>query len=163
MTRRLGAAVVTLAGLAAALLLAGQIGLLRGTPPADLGVRDGLLKPPSTTPNSVSSQAARHPGHPRAQDAAIEPLRIAAADPETALAAVRRAVEATPGATVVIATPGYLRVTFETRWLRFVDDAEFWWDAEAGVVQVRSASRLGASDLGVNRARIENLRAELAR
>ena len=46
--------------------------------------------------------------------------------------------------------------------MRFVDDVEFWVDPAAGVVQVRSASRVGRKDFGVNRARIENVRARLA-
>ena len=56
-----------------------------------------------------------------------------------------------------------MRVEFETRWMRFVDDAEFWFDPAAGAVQLRSASRLGKGDLGINRARIEALRGRLQR
>jgi uncharacterized protein (DUF1499 family) len=46
--------------------------------------------------------------------------------------------------------------------MRYTDDVEFWFDPAAQVVQVRSASRLGYSDRGANRARIEALRARLA-
>ena len=46
--------------------------------------------------------------------------------------------------------------------LRFVDDVEFWVDPAAGVIQVRSSSRLGRKDLGVNRARVERIRAAWA-
>ena len=67
-----------------------------------------------------------------------------------------------PGASVVESKPGYLYVRFTTRWLKFVDDTEFWADPAAGVVQVRSASRLGKKDFGANRARIEAIRASLA-
>jgi uncharacterized protein (DUF1499 family) len=52
-------------------------------------------------------------------------------------------------------------VQFESRVMRFVDDAEFWFDPVAGAIQVRSASRIGRKDLGVNRARIESIRAHL--
>jgi uncharacterized protein (DUF1499 family) len=45
--------------------------------------------------------------------------------------------------------------------MKYVDDAEFWFDPAAGVIQVRSASRLGKSDLGVNRERIESIRHKL--
>ena len=48
-----------------------------------------------------------------------------------------------------------------SRWMRYVDDVEFWFDPVNMVIQVRSASRLGKGDLGVNRARIESLRATL--
>jgi uncharacterized protein (DUF1499 family) len=67
-----------------------------------------------------------------------------------------------PGARVVEARPDYLYVQFTTRWLKFVDDAEFWASPHEGVIHVRSASRLGSSDYGVNRARIEQLRRMLA-
>ena len=50
---------------------------------------------------------------------------------------------------------------FTTKMMKFVDDAEFWFDPRANVVQVRSASRLGRQDFGVNRARIEAIRARL--
>jgi uncharacterized protein (DUF1499 family) len=53
-------------------------------------------------------------------------------------------------------------VQFTTPLMRFVDDAEFWFDPVAGAVQVRSASRVGRNDLGVNRARIEAIRTHLA-
>ena len=54
--------------------LAGRFGALRGNPPADLGVREGRLKPPSRTPNSVSSQADLHPEHPMHDYARIAAL-----------------------------------------------------------------------------------------
>jgi uncharacterized protein (DUF1499 family) len=143
---------------------AGQAGMLRGTPPVDLGVNEGRLKAPSTTPNSVSSQAALWPGHPQASYADIAPLAKAlgdAGDGAATLAQLISLVEATPGGRVVTSRPGYLRAEFTTRWLRFTDDAEFWFDPAAGVVHVRSASRLGREDLGVNRQRVEQLRARL--
>ena len=57
--------------------------------------------------------------------------------------------------------PEYVAVEFETRWLRFVDDAEFLLDPAAHVIHVRSKSRLGRKDFGVNRARVEALRRKL--
>lgn len=147
---------------AAALVAAGQAGLLQGTAPTSLGVRDGRLQPPSARPNSVSSQAALWPDHPQARDAAIAPLPLQPGGGPATMARLQALVQATPGARIVQAEPGYLRAEFTSRWLGFVDDAEFWLDPAAGVVQVRSASRLGRRDLGVNRARIERLRAALA-
>jgi uncharacterized protein (DUF1499 family) len=78
------------------------------------------------------------------------------------MARLRGLVEATPGARVVKAEPDYLYAQYTTKWMRFVDDAEFWFDPAAQSVQVRSASRLGHGDLGVNRARIEALRQRLS-
>ena len=141
---------------------AGQLGLLRGKAPDDLGVREGRLKRPSFTPNSVSSQADLYADHPMRDYARIAPLP-AGADGAAALARLRRVVEAMPGATVVDAKPDYLYAQFETRALRFVDDVEFWYDPAAQVWQVRSASRVGRKDFGVNRQRIEAIRAALNR
>jgi uncharacterized protein (DUF1499 family) len=150
-----------LLGGGAALLLAGQLGALRGHAPGDLGVRDGRLKPPSKTPNSVSSQAALWPGHPQLEYARIAPLP-ARGDAAATMARLQAIVDGWPGASVVTATPDYLYVRFETRVLKFVDDAEFWFDPAAQAVQVRSASRIGRKDFGVNRDRIEAIRVRLA-
>lgn len=150
------------AALAALVLLAAQLGAFGGHPPTDLGVRDGRLKPPSPTPNSVSSQAGLWPGHAQREAAFIAPLPLLPAGPQATMRRLRTVVEDMPGALVVIGNERYLRAQFTTRWMRFVDDAEFWLDADAGVVQVRSASRLGRRDFGVNRARIEAIRAALA-
>jgi len=152
-----------LSGLAAVVLLAvlaGQLGLWRGQAPGDLGVRDGRLKPPSTTANSVSSQAGLWPGHPQREAARIEPLALVGDGPTT-LQRLHDTVAAMPGARIVRFEGDYLRAEFTTPLMQFTDDAEFWLDREAGVVQVRSASRLGRSDLGANRRRIEALRTRL--
>lgn len=137
-----------------------QSGALNGRMPDDLGVREGRLKPPSITPNSVSSQARLHPQHPMREQAMIEPLPLRG-DPQAGFARLAEAVAATPGAAIVRHEPGYLQVTYTTRWLKFVDDAEFLLAPDEGVIHVRSASRLGRSDLGVNRQRIEALRQRL--
>ncbi len=152
---------IALVGLALLLLAAGWLGLLAGRPPADLGVRAGRLKPPSTTPNSVTSQAALYPDHPRRQAAAIAPLAWRG-DGASAIAKLAKVIGSMPGAEIVEQRPDYLRARFTSRWLRFVDDAEFWFDPANGVVQVRSASRLGRRDFDVNRQRIERIRALLA-
>jgi uncharacterized protein (DUF1499 family) len=149
-------------GLAAALLVAGQAGLLRGKAPEDLGVRDGKLKRPARTPNSVSSQADLWPDDAQRDDARIQPLPVIAGDPVATMARLKTLCDVVPGATVVTQRPDYLYVQFQTRLLKFVDDTEFWYDPAAKVVQVRSASRVGRKDFGVNRARIEDLRARLA-
>ena len=147
-------------------VLAGQAGLLRGTPPDNLGLCDGKLQPPSKTPNSVSSQTDLWPGHPQAEYARIAPLVLALVgegpgDGPATMARIQALVQATPGATVVKAESDYLYATFNTRVLKYTDDVEFWFDAAHGVVQLRSASRLGRKDLGANRARIEAIRAQL--
>jgi uncharacterized protein (DUF1499 family) len=140
-------------------LVAAQVGMLSGQQPADLGVKDGRLKPPSRTRNSVSSQAALVPDHPQRAYASIAPLPFkggGAADSMRSLDAVLRAM---PGVTVVEQRPDYLYAQAQTRWLKFVDDLEFWANPNTSVIELRSASRLGREDFGENRQRIEAIRA----
>jgi uncharacterized protein (DUF1499 family) len=66
-----------------------------------------------------------------------------------------------PGSKLVEQRDDYLYAQFTTPLMRFTDDVEFWFDPAAAVVQVRSASRVGQKDFGVNRSRIENIRARL--
>ena len=139
---------------------AGQLGFLQGTPPTDLGVRDGKLKPPSMTENSVTSQAALYPDHPQGKYADIAPLRLKGDGPAT-LAKIKAVVESMDGAKAVKSEPGYLYAQFTTKLMKYVDDVEFWFDPAANLIQVRSASRVGRGDMGVNRKRIEAVRAAL--
>ena len=62
--------------LAVGLVIAGQLGLLAGTPPQKLGLANGRLAPPSKNPNSVSSQTALYPDHPQKEYAAIAPFKF---------------------------------------------------------------------------------------
>ena len=156
--------VVVMAGLAVALLVAGQAGMLRGAAPTDLGLKNGQLKPPANNPNSVSSQAALHASHPFRAYADIAPLAYTG-DGAAALAEFARAVamvKAMPGTTVVEEKPGYVYAQCQTRWLKFTDDLELALDTSARVIHVRSASRVGRGDLGVNRARVEEIRSAMA-
>ena len=153
--------VIVIVLLALAAIAAGQLGALKGTAPGDLGVRDGRLKPPSMTENSVSSQAALYADHPQRQYATIAPLALKGDGPAT-IAKIKAIVQATPGAELVQSDAGYLYARYTTRLMKYVDDVEFWFDAASNVIQVRSASRIGRSDLGVNRQRIEAVRAALA-
>lgn len=148
--------VLVVAGIAA-----GQFGLLKGTPPIDIGVREGRLKAPSKTENSVTSQAALYPDHPQRAYASIAPLALNGDGPAT-IAKIKAIVQATPGAAVIKSEADYLYAQYTTRLMKYVDDVEFWFDPAGGVVQVRSASRIGQSDLGANRKRVEAMRAALA-
>jgi len=139
---------------------AGQLRFLQGTAPTDLGARDGKLKPPSMTENSVTSQAALYPDHPQRNYAGIAPLPLKGDGPAT-LAKIKAIVEGMDGAQVIKSEPGYLYAQFTSRLMKFVDDVEFWFDPAANVIQVRSASRVGRGDMGVNRKRIEAVRAAL--
>ena len=140
------------------LVVVGRLGHLSGTMPQDLGVRDGRLKAPSPTRNSVSSQADRYRDSPQRRYAMIDPLRYDG-DAAQAMPRLLGVLQKLPGATIVEARPDYTYVQFTTRWLRFVDDVEFLLAPGEGVIHVRSASRLGREDFGTNRRRIEMIRA----
>ncbi len=144
-----------------AVLLAGQFGLLRGKAPADLGVVDGKLKRPSLTPNSVSSQAKLYPDHPQKDYASIAPLSYSG-DGEKAMHRLVKVLNEMERTNIITQEPGYVYAQCSTALLRFTDDVEFWLDKQAGVIQVRSSSRLGRKDFNVNRDRVEALRARMA-
>ena len=147
---------------AVAVLVAARLGAFSGRTPDNLGVREGKLKPPSKTPNSVSSQADLWSDHPQRDYARIEPITAAGGDGATALRRLRAVVEAMPGAKIVETCDDYLYAQFTTMVLGFVDDVEFWFDPQQRVLQLRSASRVGRKDFGVNRARIETIRQRLS-
>lgn len=124
--------------------------------PDDLGVKDGRLAPPKRSPNSVSSQA-----DPADAEHYIAPIPFKG-DAAAAMAAVRKAVEGMEGATVIRQGGGYLYAEYRTKVMRFVDDVEFQFEAKTGLIHVRSSSRLGRRDFGVNRARVEALRTRIS-
>ena len=72
-------------------------------------------------------------------------------------------LEKTSNCRVVSQNSSYIHAEFRTRLLRFVDDVEFRLESETNEIAVRSASRVGYSDLGANRRRLERLRGELER
>jgi len=155
--RLAGMTVSVVIGIFFVLLVAGQVGALRGQRPADLGVHGGRLRPPSATRNSVSSQAGFYAGD-GAQYARIDPLRFDGT-PAQAMQRLADIVGSIPGARIVESRPDYLYAEFTTRWLHFVDDAEFFLPESGRQIDLRSGSRLGRGDLGVNRRRIEAIRA----
>jgi uncharacterized protein (DUF1499 family) len=141
-------------------LVAARLGMFSGSTPGGLGVQDGKLKPPAKTPNSVSSQADLWPDAPQKEQARIAAIAMQG-DGKATIAKIAKVIENLPGSRVVEQRGDYLYAQFTTPLMRFVDDVEFWFDPTAGVVQVRSASRIGRKDFGVNRVRIENIRARL--
>jgi uncharacterized protein (DUF1499 family) len=122
-----------------------------GTRPAELGLLpSGTLRPCPSSPNCVSSEA----GTSAAQR--VEPF--AAPGGTQDLAKLATLVGGWPRAAIITSSGGYLHAEFTSLIMRFVDDVEFRYDTAAKVIHVRSASRLGKSDLGVNRKRVEALR-----
>ncbi|QDV06129.1 hypothetical protein Poly30_16340 [Planctomycetes bacterium Poly30] len=143
--------ILTVTTLALALLAISLIGCA-GPVTAYNGTRLGDCP---SSPNCVCSEMAPEKG------AHVDPFTI----PEGTAPA--SAFEALAGlvsekASIETREPGYFHAVYKTRWLRFRDDFEARLDAEAGVIHVRSASRLGYSDLGMNARRVKNLRQRFA-
>lgn len=160
MLRRLLAAVLLIvfgaaAGVALHLATAKGDTMFAGKRPDYLGVKDGRLARARSTPNCVSSQA-----DPSDAEHFIAPVRFKGNSLD-AIAAARKAVESMERATVVRREGNYLYAEFRSKLLGFVDDVEFTYDEKAGVLHVRSASRLGRRDYGVNRKRVEALRSRI--
>ncbi|HSQ14654.1 MAG TPA: DUF1499 domain-containing protein [Candidatus Deferrimicrobium sp.] len=126
-----------------------------GTRPSNLGVKDSRLAPCPSSPNCVSSDDA---------DAAhLIPsfqLAVPAAD---AWRAVRSTVAGLPRTKIVTETDDYLHAECSSAFFGFVDDLELHLRPAQNLIAARSAARLGKSDFGVNRQRVENLRALLVK
>ncbi|HEY6822166.1 MAG TPA: DUF1499 domain-containing protein [Burkholderiales bacterium] len=116
--------------------------------PDGIGVANGRLAPPKPTPNCVSSQA-----DPADREHYIAPIAF-----RGDFSRIEAAVAGMRGAMIVRRDGNYLYAEYRTPLMRFVDDVELLYDPAAGLVHVRSASRLGRRDFGVNRKRIESLR-----
>jgi uncharacterized protein (DUF1499 family) len=132
------------------LMTIGLLGLMgcAGERPNNLGARNGFLTACPSSPNCVSSQATDEKHR-------IQPFTFSDA-PDAAFARLKRVLEQRDDATMCETSAGYLRV--ELRTLLFVDDGEFLLDRTQKLIHVRSASRLGYSDLGKNRSRMEEIR-----
>jgi uncharacterized protein (DUF1499 family) len=122
--------------------------------PAGLGATGDRLGPMPTTPNAVGSQTDD-------PDYRIAPLEFVG-DPTAAWGRLREVVERQPRTTIISVNDRYLHAECRSQLFRFTDDLEFLLHPEARRIDVRSASRVGHSDLGVNRARVEAIRGEFA-
>ena len=116
-----------------------------GTPPPKT---QGTLPACPNKPNCVSSLASD-------ADHRVEPFALAG---EKGWAALRGVVAAMPRTKIVDERPGYLHAECTSRIFRFVDDLELQRSEAGDRVDVRSASRVGYGDMGVNRKRVESLR-----
>jgi len=119
-----------------------------GKPP-EARLVDGRLRPCPDRPNCVSSEEER-------AAARVAPLAFQG-PPDAAWQRLQDAIRAA-GGEISQEQDQYLRATFTSRVFRFVDDMEFRMVAADSLIHVRSAARLGYSDLGVNRKRVEKLR-----
>ncbi len=148
--------IVIAIGLAIAFLLWSN-NIFAGSPPTNIGVNSGKLAACPTSPNCVSSQApASDTQH------AIAALSFSSGDLPTSMAKLKQIIQAMPRTNIVKENNNYLYAQFSSSLMKFVDDVEFYLDDGTKTIQVRSASRLGESDLGVNRQRVEEIRSKLA-
>ena len=108
------------------------------------------LSPCPSSPNCVSSLSTD-------SEHRIEPLGYSMPVGE-ALARLKQVLLNEPRTSIVKEEGGYLHAEARSLLFRFVDDVEFLFDADQQVIHVRSASRTGYSDLGVNRRRVERIR-----
>jgi uncharacterized protein (DUF1499 family) len=123
-----------------------------GEPP-DLGIQDGQLSSCPSSPNCVVSQGA-DPDH------AIEPIAYTGSR-DSARELLTKVLEVVPRTEIVTQDENYIRAKSTSRVMGFVDDTEFYFPEDEPVIHVRSAARLGESDLGVNRRRLEQIRLAL--
>ena len=115
----------------------------------EVGVKDGRFRPLSSKPNNISTQASE-------PEKRVDPLEFKATAKETSTALII-AIHSVGKATLEVEDEDYLHAVFTTPLMRFHDDAEFWLDVEEKLVHVRSASRAGYSDMGMNRRRYQKL------
>jgi uncharacterized protein (DUF1499 family) len=118
--------------------------------PPNLGITDGKLSPCPDSPNCVSSQSSDNKHF-------IEPLRYEGTE-QKAMEQLIDVIQVMKRCRIITIGDHYVHAEFTSAIFRFVDDVEFYFDSEAKVIHIRSASRIGYSDLGVNRQRMEKIR-----
>lgn len=134
--------------------LPGLSGVFTGTPAA-LGMEDGHLSSCPASPNCVVSQGETDEEH------GIAPIEYSS-DREAARELLLKVLTVVPRTEVLEQTDDYIRFESTSRLLGFVDDGEFYLPEDEAVIHMRSASRMGESDLGVNRRRLEQIRLAMA-
>ena len=122
--------------------------------PANLGVKDDRLSACPSSPNCVSSQSED-------EKHKIDPI-LFNSTPAEAMDRLKQVIQGMARTTIVRETPEYLHVEFRTL-LGFVDDGEFFVDGSQKVIHLRSASRVGYWDVGMNRRRMAFVREEFGR
>jgi uncharacterized protein (DUF1499 family) len=123
-----------------------------GSRPTTLGIQNGQLAACPDSPNCVSSQAPTSDA-----EHSIAPIAYTGTAAE-AIAKLKSIVQGQERAQIIESTDNYLYAEFASKLMGFVDDVEFYVDDNAKAIHVRSASRMGKSDLGVNRKRVEAIR-----
>ncbi|MBI9078147.1 MAG: DUF1499 domain-containing protein [Pseudodesulfovibrio sp.] len=118
--------------------------------PDNLGMQDGHFALCPDSPNCVSSEATddKHKVAPIVMNGSEDKVMVDLAN----------TIESMFGGKVIEVKGPYLYAEYTSRIMRFIDDLECYYDIEKALIQIRSASRIGYSDLGANRKRVEELR-----
>ena len=124
--------------------------------PRSLGVHEGKLSGPKRTTNNVVSDGVE-PSH----TAYVAPITFTGDGPAAMIKLVA-VLQSLDRVTLVRSEPDYLHAEFRSKTMGYVDDFEARLDVAAQVIHVRSASRVGYGDHGVNRARVEMIRRKMA-
>ncbi|MEA5618521.1 DUF1499 domain-containing protein [Cronbergia sp. UHCC 0137] len=119
-----------------------------------LGLESGNLAPCPASPNCVVSQNAD-------SEHAIEPI-FYHLDRDTVRKTLLKVLTVVPRTEVIVQTDNYIHAISKSRIFKFIDDVEFYLPADKSVIHIRSASRVGDSDFGVNRRRLEQIRLALS-
>lgn len=123
---------------------------MSGQRPSNLGVTDGRLKACPNSPNCVCSFDSD-------KEHGIEAISFSGA-PQDAIATLKQIIQSMPLTNIIESSDDYIYAEFTTKLMGYVDDVEFYIPGGSDIIHVRSASRLGKSDLGLNRKRVEEIR-----
>ena len=118
--------------------------------PHNHGLKNNMLLPCPKSPNCVLSQSS----DPKHQ---IQPIHYSTSV-ETAKERLNQVILSLDGTRIITQDEEYWHVEFITRWLRFIDDVEFYFPVSEALIHLRSASRSGYWDVGVNRKRTKEIR-----
>ncbi len=127
-----------------------------GTRPVDIGINNNQLTPCPSSSNCVSSFEI-----PTDETHYIKPYQSSSTNPEKAWELLQQIVTDNDSAEIISKDSNYIHAEFTSSIMRYVDDTEFMLDTDNNLIQLRSASRLGLKDFGVNRDRLEAIRTQL--
>jgi uncharacterized protein (DUF1499 family) len=125
-----------------------------GKRPANLGITDGRFFPCPSSPNCVSSQSTDASHH-------VEAISYKGTLMEAKKELIS-VINSMDRSRIVTDKENYIHAEFTSAFFRFVDDVEFYFDEKDKTIQLKSASRVGYSDFGVNRQRIDTIRSRFA-
>ncbi len=156
MVVKLAAGALILSGLIVLLFLA--LGWLSQSKPDTIGLTHGKLAPCPNKPNCVCSES--YTGKQAKHD--ITAIKTSEKELLTTWKQIRDSIK-TNGGIIISETDTYLHAEFTSTFFRFVDDVEIRLNRESFQIHLRSASRMGHSDFGANRKRIETIKSDFRR